>query len=119
MKTLIYPNGRTQCCSAFTSISEDGVEYCKACFNPVTGTAPYRPPIYHEYVEKLIEWGFRLDTETYEWKRGNERGRLSWSCNEDEAWLRFPGTRGAQEHLYTNAAHRITKAQVYAGGSGK
>ena len=36
MEHRIKPDGRTTCCNAYTSISiDDGVEYCKACFEAI------------------------------------------------------------------------------------
>ena len=32
---IINPDGTTTCCNAFSSIDEDGIEYCKACFEGV------------------------------------------------------------------------------------
>ncbi len=34
--TTVTPEGRTSCCSAYTTIS-DGVEHCRACSHEVTG----------------------------------------------------------------------------------
>lgn len=44
--TRIGLDGRTTCCGAFTSISmDDGVEYCKACYAAVEGTASARTKV--------------------------------------------------------------------------
>lgn len=36
-KTLVRPNGTTTCCKAYTSIDQDGQEYCKACYQAADG----------------------------------------------------------------------------------
>ena len=37
-RVLVREDGRTTCCEAFTSIFiDDGLEYCKACFESVEG----------------------------------------------------------------------------------
>lgn len=39
--STVKADGRTTCCNAFTSISmEDGVEYCKACYQEVANPGP-------------------------------------------------------------------------------
>ena len=34
----VNEEGRTSCCGAMTSIDEYGVEYCKKCYLPITGS---------------------------------------------------------------------------------
>ena len=43
--SLVDQDGRTSCCGAYTSIfMDDGVEYCKACYEPIQGV--YDTPRY-------------------------------------------------------------------------
>ena len=43
--TRLLPDGTTTCCGAYTSISvDDGVEYCKACFEGVVEYLTEEPP---------------------------------------------------------------------------
>lgn len=76
-----------------------------------------RPPIYREMVEHLIAEGFTYVPESCEWTRGDERGRLSTSCWQDEAWLTFPRPhdRETRHYAISRPALRITREQMLAG----